>query len=64
MKLKKCQFAQKEIDYLGYRISHNRISIVKDKADILNINPKTKSEVRSILGLLNHYARFIPSTQN
>lgn len=60
MKLKKCYFGQTTIDYLGYRISHNSISAIRDKVDTLNITPTNKSEVRSLLGTLNQYARFIP----
>ena len=57
----KCRFAAKEIAYLGHVISEGRIQPNPDKADSLKDLPVPTniSQLRSVLGLLNYYRRFV-----
>lgn len=58
----KCAWAQTEVRYLGYLLGHGQIKpqVEKLKA-IQNITrPQTKKQVRSFLGLIGWYRRFIP----
>lgn len=61
IKYEKCQFAKTEIDYVGFTVSGKSIRPVKDKVDsmILIHPPRDKTELKSVLGKLNFYARFI-----
>lgn len=62
IKLEKCHFAQKEVHYLGFQISGQTIKPIESKVDALSKSqhPRDKTELRSLLGKLNFYARFIP----
>ena len=55
--------AYKSISFLGYTISHGNCSPQTKKVlSIRNLaTPQTKKQVRSILGLLNYYRKFIPN---
>uniref|UniRef100_A0A9J8BLY2 Gypsy retrotransposon integrase-like protein 1 n=1 Tax=Cyprinus carpio carpio TaxID=630221 RepID=A0A9J8BLY2_CYPCA len=58
----KCSWAQTEVRYLGYLLGHGQIrpQVEKLKA-IQNIaRPQTKKQVRSFLGLIGWYRRFVP----
>ena len=56
MKLTKCQFFQNSVEYLGQVVSSDGI---KTEA-ILNVtSPTDVSELRSFLGMVNHYGKFI-----
>ncbi|XP_054257498.1 uncharacterized protein K02A2.6-like [Macrosteles quadrilineatus] len=57
----KCKFLQPVVDYLGYRLSAEGISpreglveAIKDAPE-----PSSKEELRSYIGLINYYGRFI-----
>ncbi|KAH9752508.1 Endonuclease [Citrus sinensis] len=61
LKLEKCSFAQQEVEFLGHKIAGGKIMMenVKVKA-ILDWEPPSKvPELRSFLGLVNYYRRFI-----
>lgn len=62
IKLEKCHFAKQEVNYLGFQISGTAIKPIESKVDALSKSqhPKDKTELRSILGKLNFYSRFIP----
>lgn len=62
LKLEKCHFARTEVDYLGFRISGNSIKPLASRVDTLckSEPPKDKTSLRSIIGKLNFYSRFIP----
>lgn len=56
----------KEISYFGYSISHKGVTPSQVKVEaILKANPpRDLTSVRSFLGLLNFYSRFLPNLQS
>ena len=63
LKLKKCRFHQKEVEYLGVIIGGGKVQMDPIKvAGIANWpTPTTVKEVRSFLGFCNFYRAFIPT---
>ncbi|KAG7294695.1 hypothetical protein JYU34_022957 [Plutella xylostella] len=61
IKREKCVFFTNEIKFLGYVIDHNGIRADPDKVKpILRMTPpKDVSQLRSFLGMINFYAKFI-----
>ena len=63
LKLKKCQFLRREVNYLGHIITQD--GIAPDPQKIQKIKdypvPTSADEVRSFLGLAGYYRRFIPN---
>jgi hypothetical protein len=62
-KLSKCQFGCRTIKFLGHVISAEGISTDPDKVTVIKNLPYPKnfvSEVRSFLGMVGYYRRFIP----
>lgn len=59
----KCVFFADKIDYCGYIIDEGGISKIKENVDAISLMPapKNQDEVRSLLGLVNYYGRFIPN---
>lgn len=59
----KCQFMSTSIQYLGLRIDREGIKKTPEKIQtIMNAKPpKDVHELRCLLGLINHYNRFIPN---
>lgn len=59
--LEKCQLFQKEVKFLGHRISHQVVS--PDPAKVVAVQewqpPKTVMQVRPFLGFVGYYRRFI-----
>ena len=60
-KLSKCSFLQESTKFLGYVVNAEGIMMDPDKVESILNWPKlrTPSEIRSFLGLCNHYKRFI-----
>ena len=58
---KKCSFGQKEVKYLGHIVSENGVATDPDKVKIVKeYPPPTKvSEVRSFLGFVGYYRKYI-----
>jgi cleavage and polyadenylation specificity factor subunit 1 len=59
----KCEWGVTEIEYLGMKVSHNRISIADDKLAALKAyTPPTDFKgVRRFLGFCQYLAHFIPN---
>ena len=57
----KCSFCQTETNYLGHRISPEGISPLPGKVDAIKKYPRpsTGKQLRSFLGLINFYNRFL-----
>jgi len=59
---KKCEFMKEEIEFLGLVVGKNGIKVDPRKVEILKTWPKPDSitDIRSFLGLLQFFRRFIP----
>ncbi|KAG1933522.1 gag-pol fusion protein [Pimephales promelas] len=59
----KCALAKKEIEYLGYVLGNGVIRPQVGKVQAIKsfTLPKTKKQVRSFLGLVGWYRRFVPN---
>jgi hypothetical protein len=57
----KCSIVQREIKFLGHRISRDGVKISDDKVKALReiASPKTKKELHSALGLLTWFKKFV-----
>lgn len=60
--LKKCTFLENEIEYLGHILDKNGVRPTSSKIDSISKAPPPTNakELRSFLGLVNFYERFIP----
>lgn len=63
IKLKKCKFMADSVEYLGHRIDAQGIHALPDKLEAISKAPVPKNvgELRSFLGLLNYYRKFLPN---
>ena len=63
VRLDKCKFMQKSVEYLGHKVDADRLhpTTAKIKAVVDAPTPKNLSELKSYLGLLNYYGRFLPN---
>nr|CAD1839581.1 unnamed protein product [Ananas comosus var. bracteatus] len=63
VKKEKCYFAQKEIMFLGHRVGGGLIGMDEEKIRAIKEwrAPTRVTELRSFLGLVNYYRRFISS---
>ena len=66
VKLKKCSFLKKELQFLGYIINKDGIKPDPEKLEAMrNIKrPSDKSSVRRFLGACSYYSKFIPKYAN
>ena len=62
LKESKCQFLLPSVEYLGYRISGNGIQPTEEKLRAIRDAPipRDLSQMKSFLGLLNYYGKFLP----
>ena len=62
-KLSKCEFFKLQVTYLGHIVSKNGIKTYPKKIEAIKKwpVPKTVNEVRSFLGFMNYYFKFIPN---
>jgi hypothetical protein len=61
LKRPKCEFMKESVEYLGYRIDSQGIHTMQSKVEaILQAPPpENPQQLRSFLGLVNYYAKFI-----
>ena len=61
LKIEKCQICPRELDFLGITLCQNGIRRKDDKCEaIVNTKrPRTKKQVRSFLGAVGYYRRYI-----
>ena len=66
LKLRKCEFAKTECDWLGYRIGESDITplVRKTKAIEDLKTPKSRKQLKSLMGSLHNYTNFYPNSQN
>ena len=62
LKREKCQFLLSSVEYLGHQINANGIQTTPDKIDavVKAPPPENATELRSFLGLVNYYGKFVP----
>ena len=62
LKLEKCCFFKKHIQYLGHLISADRIQPLPEKLESIAKRPAPKNpkEVKQFLGLVGYYRKFVP----
>ncbi|KAK6310310.1 hypothetical protein J4Q44_G00183650, partial [Coregonus suidteri] len=58
----KCTFQAQSVTYLGHKITVQGLCPVEDKVRAIKDapNPKNVSELRSFLGMVNYYGKFLP----
>ncbi|KAK3767415.1 hypothetical protein RRG08_032091 [Elysia crispata] len=59
----KCEFMHQEVTFLGYRLDKNGVYPLADKIKAIRDapTPRNTQELRSFLGLINFYGKFIPN---
>ena len=61
LKMKKCEFARRQLPFLGYLITTD--GVMPDPANVEKLKgfeaPRTVTQTRSFLGFVNYYRRFI-----
>ena len=62
VKPKKAEFCFGEIQFLGHVVGNSRLKPADDNTNkIINIEvPKTKKHVKSVMGLITYYSKFLP----
>ena len=62
LKLSKCQWATQEISYLGFKVSIHGVAPDEAKVDAIKHLkiPESTREIRSLIGMVSYYRRFIP----
>ena len=58
----KCEFGFEEIEFLAHKVGRGEVHPLQRKIDAINSipSPTTKKQVRSFIGMIGFYRRFIP----
>jgi hypothetical protein len=58
----KCSIGYNRVEFLGFRVGDNQLQPISSKVDkvIHAPRPETKAQLRSFLGIVNYYRKFIP----
>ena len=61
IKLNKCQFGMCKLEYLGHLIGGGQVAVPRHRATAMEEykQPKTRKDMRSFLGAMSYYRRFI-----
>ena len=61
LKLSKCAFFQKELQYLGHLVSEERVQPLPEKLESIQNMPASRNakEVKQFLGLVSYYWKFV-----
>ena len=61
LKLAKCKFMQHSVEYLGYRVDANGLHAIEKKVEAIRNAPApgNQQQLRSFLGMVNYYAKFV-----
>lgn len=63
LNIDKCVFYQSEVQYLGFKITNNGITIDEKRLEQIQEFPKPKNlkTLRGFLGMINYYSKFVPN---
>lgn len=63
LKREKCVFGASEVVYLGHRINADGLQPTKEKVEavVKAPSPRDMTELKSYLGLINYYGKFLPN---
>ena len=63
LKREKCEFMLPQVEYLGHRISASGLQPTLEKVRAITAapTPADVSQLKSYLGLLNYYSKFLPN---
>ena len=63
LKRSKCVFLQSSVDYLGYHVDAQGLHTLPTKVEAIAQAPEPQNvpQLRSFLGLLNYYGKFVPN---
>ncbi len=66
LKREKCEFLARSVEYLGYRISGQGLHPTDKKVKAIREAPKPNNvaQLRSFLGLINYYGKFLPNSSS
>ena len=61
LKLKKCAFMQDRVEYFGHAIDASGVHMTRDKIEAILKAPRPTnvSELRSLIGMISYYGRFL-----
>ena len=61
LQIKKCRIFKESVDFLGFRVSRNGLATIPEYVTAVKKieYPKTKKQVRALLGKFNYYRRHI-----
>jgi len=61
LKLKKCDFAKPQVEFVGHVVGSGHVAVLTNKTDAISriSEPTTKSLLRSFLGMATYYRSFI-----
>ena len=65
LKLRKCEFAKTECEWLGYRIGENGIAPLVRKTQAIEDlkTPKSRKQLKSLMGSMHSLHKFLPNSR-